>query len=354
MSKTAKLGLCVPRGASALTLIPTTAKAHSEIEAQNWREDMVELPLHRSANMRSAIQTAPETKFSDWTCLRYHLGWAYEGGVWPAARVGSYSNMSTSCWLVRRGSVTVTTAGRKTKAGPGQWVFVASPSRHQEFSEDARILSIHFDFTWPGGEQVIQRPKNLMLDAADFPELEETASKITRMVAREFPHAHAFLMREACTMEQFLRVQNLLPAWLAAYLEALASLGIRPHRAGVQDERILRALSWLDHYPFTQSFSAAGLVAHSGLSRSRLDALFVEAIGITPRAYLDRRRLDEASKLLLHTTSSIKEIALGLGFRHSSHFSLWFRRHRKTSPQDFRASREPSRETKSPKGTQRD
>lgn len=304
--------------------------------------------MHPKANMSGALQTTPAMRFSDWTCLRYHLGWAYEGAVWPAARVGHYSNMGTSCWLVRRGSVTVTTGGRDTKVGPGQWVFVASPSRHQDFSEDARILSIHFDFTWPGGEQVIQRPTNLVLDGADFPELEATASKISRAVAREFPHAHAFLMREPCTMEQFLRVQNLLPVWLAAYLDALASLGVRPHRAGVQDERVLRALAWLDHHPFTKTFSAAQLVAHSALSRSRLDTLFVDAVGVTPRAYLDRRRLDEASKLLLHTAASIKEIALGLGFRHSSHFSLWFRRHRKTSPQDFRASREPARETSPP------
>ena len=291
--------------------------------------------------MRGATNPAPEMKFSEWTSLRYHLAWAYEDSVWPAARVGHYSNMSTSCWLVRRGSVTVTTDGQKTHATPGQWVFVASPSRHQEFSADARILSIHFDFTWPGGEQVIQRPRNLLLKADDFPQLGETARKITQMVKREFPHAHAFLTREPCTMERFLSVQSFLPDWLAAYLGALASFGVHPRRMRVQDGRILRALVWLDQQSLSSAYSAADLAEHAGLSRSRLDSLFVEAMGVTPRAYLDRRRLDEASKLLLHTGSSIKEIAMGLGFRHASHFSLWFRRHRKASPQSFRQSREP-------------
>jgi len=279
--------------------------------------------------------------FGDWSSLRYHLSWAYEGGVWPPARVGSYSNMHTSCWLIRKGTVKVTTEDQTVHGRAGQWVFVASPTRHQAFSKHAEILSLNFDFTWPGNVQVIERPQNLVLSAADYPRLETAARKIVRLVGRVFPDAHAFLRHQPCTLNRFLKVQNLLPDWLDAYLDALADVGIYPRRLHFNDERVLKVLAELDRHPLSEPFTPVYLTALSGLSRSRLDALFVSALDTTPRRYFEKRRLEEARSLLVHTSKSVKEIAIELGFKHASHFSLWFQKHHQMSALDHRRLYQP-------------
>ena len=58
------------------------------------------------------------------------------------------------------------------------------------------------------------------------------------------------------------------------------------------------------------------------------------------RAFLERRRLDAARDRILADTTTLKEIAFTLGFRHASHFTAWFRRHTGFSPSLYRSGAE--------------
>ncbi|AHF89829.1 AraC family transcriptional regulator [Opitutaceae bacterium TAV5] len=278
-------------------------------------------------------------RFGDWAHIRHALIWAYEGPVWPASAAGTYSSNDMSCWLIRRGRVTLTTAGKSLTARAGQWAFVSTPTRHQAFSKDAELLSLHFNFTWPGGEPVIAQPRTVVFDADEHPQLERAALPMVRLVRRHFPKAHAFLPAEFCSLPLYLRVQKLLPAWLEAWLAAQAVFANFPQRLGLTDDRILQALAELDRWPLGQKFSECELVRRTGLGRSQLNALFVRSTGTTPRRYLERRRLEAAERLLGHTQMSVKEIGIDLGFRYESHFSQWFRAHRSAAPSAWRAAR---------------
>lgn len=283
--------------------------------------------------------TAPRLlRFRDWSCVRHGLVWAYDDAVLRKARQGVYTNPDFSCWLVRRGQVTLTTGRQTVVARAGQWAFVACPTRRQNFSEDARILSIHFHFSWPGGEPVIAQPRNVVFSAADHPRLDRAARPIARLVTRHFPGAGAFLSDSLCTLPVYLRAQSLLPLWLDAYLETQAALGNFPRRLGLDDDRMLHAFAELDRQPLDEKFSEKRFVAASGLGRSQLNALFVRSAGTTPRRYFEKRRLEAAQRLLSGTRASVKEIALDLGFRHVAHFSAWFSRLTGASPTQTRAS----------------
>lgn len=275
-------------------------------------------------------------RFQDWASVRYGLMWAYEGAVAAMGRAGTWTHADPSCWLVRKGRVTVTTKGKRVTATAGQWVFVATPTRTQAFSEDAEILSVHFHFGWPGGEPVIEQRLNAVFDATDVPQLEKAALPMVRLVAKHFPAASAFLPTARCTFPLYLRVQNMLPRWLSAYLEAQAWLGAYPKRVGEMDERVLQAIVELDRRPLNEKFSERSLVTQAGLGRSRLNALFLQATGVSPRRYYERRRLETCERLLVHTGTSLKEIAFDLGFGSESHFSHWFRGHRAVAPSAFR------------------
>jgi AraC-like DNA-binding protein len=83
----------------------------------------------------------------------------------------------------------------------------------------------------------------------------------------------------------------------------------------------------------------------SGLSTSRLQALFREVTGYPPLDYLRRLRVEEARRLLADQRLAVKEIAARTGFRDTSHFSKVFRRIDGLSPAHYRdallAGRQP-------------
>lgn len=276
-------------------------------------------------------------RFAEWANLQYHLLWAYEGPAPEAARDRVSSSADTSCWLIRKGSVVLKTKGQATvTARAGQWAFVASPTRHQVFSDDAELLSLHFRLAWPGGVQVVERARNLVLDATRIPGLERAARPVAKLLARHFPGAGAFLPDRRCDRATYLKTQALLPALLNAYLDAQEIMGNRPLPGAGLDERVARAAARLECMPVDRSWSQDGLDRELGLSRSHLRALFVAEFGTTPRRYLERRRLAAAERLLDHPGRSVKEVAVTLGFRHASHFCLWFKRLRGVRPTEAR------------------
>ncbi|PTY01996.1 AraC family transcriptional regulator [Verrucomicrobia bacterium LW23] len=291
------------------------------------------MPMHAAAPIRNR-----HLRFRDWAALRASLLWAYEGETQQQARNSTATSMDTSVWLVRTGRVSVTTDGVTTEVLPGQWVFVASPTRHQVFHGRTEILSVHFRLTWPGGEQVIDRPRNLVLNSAEFPGLEKAGTAVVRRLARLFPVEHGFLPGIPCSLDAYLQVQNMLPMWLRAYLSAMAHLGHHPRRIGLADDRVLQGLAAIEGHPMSLPFSEKAILAQAGLARSQFDALFIREFGVTPRRYYDNLRHAEARELLRHTSLSIKEIAIALAFRHASHFTMWFRARHQLTPAEWRHS----------------
>lgn len=63
-----------------------------------------------------------------------------------------------------------------------------------------------------------------------------------------------------------------------------------------------------------------------------------QATGLTPKAYLDQRRLLEAKRYLTYSDLSVKEIAFSLGFDEPTNFNKFFRKHAGITPLDFRSA----------------
>lgn len=60
------------------------------------------------------------------------------------------------------------------------------------------------------------------------------------------------------------------------------------------------------------------------------------AIGMTPKTYIDTRRMLEAKRLLAYSNMTIKGIAFALGFEEATNFNKFFRKHAKITPNSFR------------------
>ncbi|GAA5578483.1 HTH-type transcriptional activator RhaS [Porphyromonas gingivalis] len=60
------------------------------------------------------------------------------------------------------------------------------------------------------------------------------------------------------------------------------------------------------------------------------------AVGMTPKTYIDHRRVLEIKRLLAYSSLSVKEIAFSLGFEEPTNFNKFFRKHAGITPNEFR------------------
>jgi len=83
----------------------------------------------------------------------------------------------------------------------------------------------------------------------------------------------------------------------------------------------------------------SALAGQIGLSVSHFAHVFKETFGITPLAYVTRRRIESALDMMIRTNDPLTRIAHIHGFCDQSHFSRTFRREIGISPQAWRQRR---------------
>jgi len=110
----------------------------------------------------------------------------------------------------------------------------------------------------------------------------------------------------------------------------------RPAPAIQRDQLRVQAVVGHMSEHLAQPLDHAAFEGVSGLSPSRLQALFREVTGYPPLDYLRRMRVEAARRLLADRRLSVKEIAARTGFRDTSHFSKVFRRIDGLSPAHYR------------------
>ena len=105
---------------------------------------------------------------------------------------------------------------------------------------------------------------------------------------------------------------------------------------------------WSEEHPLVRRFERAvtdtidrsvdvcEMARAVGVSREHLTRVFREQTGMTPYAYLVRRKMLHACRLLKNTSLSAKEISGMLGYGYQAHFSRTFKRLLGMTPRAFR------------------
>lgn len=94
------------------------------------------------------------------------------------------------------------------------------------------------------------------------------------------------------------------------------------------------------HERYAANIGTQQLAEMAGLSVSHFERRFRLAFGSSPRQYLIRVRVENATRLLRETDRSVTEIAHACGFYDHAHFSRSFRRITNLSPTDYRSRQE--------------
>jgi AraC family transcriptional regulator len=79
-------------------------------------------------------------------------------------------------------------------------------------------------------------------------------------------------------------------------------------------------------------------------TQAHFSRAFKRTFGLSPHAYVLRRRIQVAAQLMIQTSTSLSEIALKCGFTDQAHFSKRFRQHTGATPRAWR--REQLEETR--------
>lgn len=89
--------------------------------------------------------------------------------------------------------------------------------------------------------------------------------------------------------------------------------------------RLRRALDFIEAN-LAQPIGLADVAASTGLTRMHFAAQFRSTTGYSPHAYLLRRRIEHAQKLLCSSALSVLDVALSCGFGSHAHFTTVFGR----------------------------
>jgi AraC-like DNA-binding protein len=124
-------------------------------------------------------------------------------------------------------------------------------------------------------------------------------------------------------------------------LFALASLLPEGHAVSTSGDHQRRraALTEIEEHLGEHALSAQFLASRVGLSRRRLDEIFVKHFGRPVAAYIWERRLERAKDMLhddCYAGQTITEIALSVGFEDASHFSRVFKNRFGAAPSIWR------------------
>lgn len=71
-------------------------------------------------------------------------------------------------------------------------------------------------------------------------------------------------------------------------------------------------------------------------TKAHFSRAFKQTFGVSPHAYVLRRRIERASRLMIESTTPLSEIALTCGFNDQAHLSKRFKQHTGATPAAWR------------------
>jgi AraC family transcriptional regulator len=126
---------------------------------------------------------------------------------------------------------------------------------------------------------------------------------------------------------------------LRAWLALPASPARRPHLRGGLSPAALQRVQVFVEASLGEAIPLHDLAARAGLSPYHFARAFKTSVGMTPRAFVEHRRIERAKQLLAESTHAIAGIAIDTGFGTQSRFTSVFKRQTGFTPAVYRRGR---------------
>ncbi|EIQ00646.1 DNA-binding domain-containing protein, AraC-type [Opitutaceae bacterium TAV1] len=297
----------------------------------------------RMEKMKAAeTDRAGENARTYWDGLRVSLIRFFEGP--PIGKYGVFQGVVLTVFKFLEGEVTLIKDGVSVSAGKGDWMVCHPGERFQDFSDSARIISIHLLVESPGNAAAWSGGPVLAfgVETATRAGLDGCVRRMRRSAVLRRLEASGKICPLGVpeTFAEALELQEVVAAFFRRLMGVVEPLGMRYEAPPIRDVRVRESRQRLAAAGLREGFSRERLAAGCGLSASQLDRLWREELGQTPAQFWHARRLQAACALLQGDAHSIKEIAFETGFPHLSQFSFWFAKAMNESPRAFRSRHE--------------
>ena len=131
----------------------------------------------------------------------------------------------------------------------------------------------------------------------------------------------------------------LLVLLVRAYLDSGRRVPLYGLLNGWRDRRLGILVQTVVDNP-EHDWDVARMSAVANISRAQLMRLFKQQIGISPHAFVNHVRLQQAAVLLKQTADSVLSIALTVGFQSEAHFGKAFKKRYGIPPGQYRKTQE--------------
>lgn len=118
-------------------------------------------------------------------------------------------------------------------------------------------------------------------------------------------------------------------------LDRIGEVLLRSKHLGSEAKRLVRQAMAYIHEHYMEPTQRSAIARHLSINEQYLTRCFNKEIGVSPMAYLNRYRIQQAKKLLETGKRTITQVALGTGFSSQSYFSRMFRKEVGISPKAY-------------------
>lgn len=221
--------------------------------------------------------------------------------------------------------------GRVTVQREREVTLIREEDSHELLGGEGEVVNLPFTAGWiDRAEALVQKPGSLksVLFGEEIPrtQITEETWPLLRSQLEQLMHHGDDLRGRLCFC-------GILLSLMHACVRSPSVFGEERRGFPVWLEALLVEL---DLHP-ADDYRVSDLVRLGECTPAHLARSFRRFLGKTPSQFLNERRLHQAARLLLHSTSRIAEISYRIGIDDPTYFCRLFRKHYGETPSEYRA-----------------
>lgn len=241
----------------------------------------------------------------------------------PGKELGSHHHAEHEFFLPINGEMKILFEGNEFIAGPGKMLYVPPKIEHtfssSTMGSGERLIWLISDSLW-------KKHTTLDFSISVLP-LNTLAKEIL---------FHLLLKRKVNGEKYFIAalVESLAESLHSSKM-TIAHLNLNHLIGKISDQRLVKAIKILDTK--LESDDSLSIVAQSsGMSVRNFNRLFLKETALTPKEYIQMKRMEKAKILLGNSNRTITDISLDVGYNSVSKFIEAFKKLEGQLPSDFR------------------